>query len=89
MGSEAWGLQYLWHTGLVVPHGIFPDQGSNPCPLHWQAEFLQLDHQESSSNIVLTDMDGKQEKMVQGTPQEIHQKLYNNNLDTKCLQRTG
>ena len=19
--------------------GIFPDQGSNPCPLHWQADF--------------------------------------------------
>ena len=25
--------------------GIFPDQGSNPCPLHWQAESQALDHQ--------------------------------------------
>ena len=33
-------------TSLVVVHGlscsaecgIFPDQGSNPCPLHWQAD---------------------------------------------------
>ena len=37
------GLQQLWHSGsVVVAHrlscfaacGIFPDQGSNPCPLH-------------------------------------------------------
>ena len=31
--------QQLWHTGLVahIACGIFPDQGSNPCPLHLQA----------------------------------------------------
>ena len=37
----------LWSTGsVVVAHGlscsaacgIFPDQGLNPCPLHWQAD---------------------------------------------------
>ena len=37
----------LWHVGsVVVAHGlscsaacgIFTDQGSNPCPLHWQAD---------------------------------------------------
>ena len=28
--------------------GIFPDQGSNPCPLHWQADFQPLRHQGSS-----------------------------------------
>ena len=46
-GSRACGLQQLWHTGsVVVAHGlscsvacgIFPDQGQNPCPLHWQAD---------------------------------------------------
>ena len=26
---------------------IFLDQGSNPCPLHWQAESYPLHHQES------------------------------------------
>ena len=44
---QARGLQQLWHMGsVVVVHGlncsvacrIFPDQGSNPCPLHWQAD---------------------------------------------------
>ena len=40
---------------VVVPHGpscsaacgIFPDQGSNPCPLHWQADSQPLRHQGS------------------------------------------
>ncbi|KAJ8781153.1 hypothetical protein J1605_011137 [Eschrichtius robustus] len=33
--------------------GIFPDQGSNPCPLHWQADSQPLRHQESPSNSLL------------------------------------
>ena len=40
---------------VVVAHGpsrstacgIFPDQGSNPCPLHWQADSQPLCHQRS------------------------------------------
>ena len=33
--------------GLSRPmaQGIFLDQGSNPCPLHWQEDSLLLDHQ--------------------------------------------
>ena len=27
--------------------GILPDQGSNPCPLHWQADSQPLSHQGS------------------------------------------
>ena len=30
-----------------VACGIFPDQGSNPCPLHWQADSQPLHHQGS------------------------------------------
>ena len=54
-------LLLLWSTGsrragsVVVAHGpscsmargIFPDQGSNPCPLHWQADSQPLRHQGS------------------------------------------
>ena len=32
-----------WSTAC----GIFPDQGSNPCPLHWQADSQPLRHQGS------------------------------------------
>ena len=51
----------LWSRGsrrsgsVVVAHGpscsaacgILPDQGSNPCPLHWQADSQPLRHQGS------------------------------------------
>ena len=51
----------LWSTGsrragsVVVAHGlscsaacgILPDQGLNPCPLHWQADSQPLRHQGS------------------------------------------
>ena len=51
----------LWSTGsrcagsAIVAHrpsrsaacGILPDQGSNPCPLHWQADSQPLCHQGS------------------------------------------
>ena len=46
----------LQSTGsVIVAHGprcsaacgIFPDQGSNPCPLHWQADSQPLRHQGS------------------------------------------
>ena len=32
--------------------GIFPDQGSNPCPLHWQADSQPLHHQGSPSKFL-------------------------------------
>ena len=50
------------HAGtVIVAHGpscsaacgIFPDQGSNPCPLHWQADSQPLRHQGSPPNIFL------------------------------------
>ena len=42
-------------ASVIVAHGpsrsaacgIFPDQGSNPCPLHWQADSQPLCHQGS------------------------------------------
>ena len=46
-GAQA---QQLWHMSLVsccVAFGIFPDQGSNPCLLHWQAVSLPLSPQGS------------------------------------------
>ena len=57
----------LWSTSsrcagsVVVAHGpscsaacgIFPDQGSNPCPLHWQADSQPLRHQGSPPRVLL------------------------------------
>ena len=41
--------QQLWRAGcLSTPAcGMFPDQGSNPGLVHWQADSLPLSHQES------------------------------------------
>ena len=47
--QSAWAQQ-LWHAGLVALWHVgsqFPDQGSNPHPLHWKADSLPLDHQGS------------------------------------------
>ena len=46
---------------VVVAHGpsrsaacgIFPDQGSNPCALHWQADSQPLHHQGSPITILV------------------------------------
>ena len=60
--SPSWPLP-LRSTGsrcagsVIVAHGpsrsaacgILPDQGSNPCPLHWQADSQPLRHQGSPS----------------------------------------
>ena len=52
-GFSCFGARPLWHGGSVVTAhtlscsqagGIFLDQGSNPCPLHWQVDSLPLDH---------------------------------------------
>ena len=40
--------------------GILPDQDSNPCPLHWQADSQPLRHQGSPENSVLKPRSGYQ-----------------------------
>ena len=58
----------LWSTSsrragsVILAHGpscsaacgIFPDQGSNPCPLHWQADSQPLRHQGSPQMVLIT-----------------------------------
>ena len=41
------GIQLLLSCSMSC--GIFPDQGSNPCLLHWQANSVSVCHQGSSS----------------------------------------
>ena len=51
---------------VVVAHGpscsaacgIFPDQGSNPCPLHWQADSQPLRHQGSPAIFLIERLGG-------------------------------
>ena len=50
-GSRRAGLVVVSHgPSCSAACGIFPDQGSNPCPLHWQADSQPLCHQGSPIN---------------------------------------
>ena len=47
-GSRRAGSVVVAHgPSRSTARGIFPDQGSNPCPLHWQADSQPLRHQGS------------------------------------------
>ena len=47
-GSRRAGSVMVTHgPSCSAACGIFPDQGSNPCPLHWQADSQPLRHQGS------------------------------------------
>ena len=53
-GSRRTGSVVVAHgSSCSAASGIFPDQGSNPCPLHWQADSQALCHQESPALSLL------------------------------------
>ena len=41
---------YSWQVSCSTACGIFMNQGSNPCPLHWQADSQPLDFQENTNH---------------------------------------
>ena len=79
--SLSWPL-LLWSTGsrragsVIVAHGpscsaacgIFPDQGSNPWPLHWQADSQPLRHQGSPMQIIFAHVLEKKKKTTTLNP---------------------
>ena len=51
-GSRRTGSVVVAHgPSCSVACGIFPDQGSKPCPLHWQADSQPLHHQGSPRHV--------------------------------------
>ena len=65
-GLQSAGSAAVAHgPSCSVACGIFPDQGSNPCPLHWQADSQPLRHQGSPLQPILK---GSQPH-IQGTRQ--------------------
>ena len=64
VGFSNWSSE-LWSTGSVVEAhrficivtcGSFPDQGSNPHLLHWQADSLPLSHQGSPAILFMVTL---------------------------------
>ena len=46
--SGVWDSEVVAHRASChAASGIFPEQGLNQCPLHWQADSQSLDHQGS------------------------------------------
>ena len=59
LGLQSAGSAVMAHgLSCSTACGIPPDQGSNPCPLHWQADSQPLRHQ-GSPRQVLKDFIGK------------------------------
>ena len=53
-GSRCSGSVAVAHgPSCLVACGILPNQGSNPCPLHWQADSQPLRHQGSPPALFL------------------------------------
>ena len=48
---RAGSVVVVYGPSRSVACGIFPDQGSNPCPLHWQADSQPLHHQGSPMTL--------------------------------------
>ena len=52
-GSRRAGSVIVAHApSCSAACGLFPDQGSNPCPLHWQADSQPLRHQGSPCQLL-------------------------------------
>ena len=52
-GSRCAGSAVVAHApSCSAACGIFPDQGSNPCPLHWQADSQPLRHKGSPKYLL-------------------------------------
>ena len=56
-GSRRAGSAIVAHgPSCSAACGIFPDQGSNPCPLHWQADSQPLHHQGSPVRVFFSEL---------------------------------
>ena len=58
-GSRRAGSAIVAHgPSCSAACGIFPDQGSDPCPLHWQADSQPLRHQGSPARTFKVSFPG-------------------------------
>ena len=68
-GSKCAGSVVVAHgPSCSMACGILPDQGSNPCPLHWQADSQPLRHQGSPRDFFLPLFHGTQGRGFRAPP---------------------
>ena len=64
-GSRCAGSVVVAHgPSCSAACGVFPDQGSNPCPLHWQADSQPLRHQGSPSYLFCKHFGGRRRSRI-------------------------
>ena len=86
-GSRRAGSVVVAHgPRCSVAYGIFPDQGSNLCPLHWQADSQPLRHQgnppplpfrihDQNEDASVSHWCGKQKQPFRSTPKPSSRSL--------------
>ena len=85
VGAQAQWLEYRLLGSTTC--GIFPDQGSNPCSLHWQADSLLLSYQRSPLALL---EDGVLAKPGSTHPRECKRSCYwKHSLDYKLWEEAG
>ena len=87
--SRCVSFRSLWALGMasVVAHGLsclaacgnFPDQGLNPCPLHWQVDSYPLYHQGSPAFFLIISWAVISERLCKWPKVLINIVLANNN----------
>ena len=84
IGSRRAGSVIVAHRpSRSVSCGIFPDQGSNPCPLHWRADSQPLRQQGSPTLLYLKWITNKD--LLHSTGNSCS--ILCNNLNGKRIQK--
>ena len=85
-GSRCTGSVIVAHgPSCSAAFGIFPDQGSNPCPLHWQADSQPLCHQGSPLLwfLIVKDLSQITQSPLENTVNQMrHAFLYGTGFST-------
>ena len=73
-GSRRAGSAIVAHgPSCSAACGIFPDQGSNPCPLHWQADSQPLRHQGSPQwSFIYSELYNHHHNQFQGSEETLY-----------------
>ena len=80
-GSRCAGSVIVTHgPSCSAACGIFPDQGPNLCPLHWQADSQPLRHQGSPGQLIFD----RGEKAIQWSKDSLFNKCCCNNWTPTC-----
>ena len=88
---DAWALEHRlssWGTRaqLLCTYGIFPNQGLNPCLLHYQVDSLPLRHQGSPCVVLFYHSLSCNVQWLAGRSDDIHLKQVNEEIEAQETQ---